>query len=53
MAFAKKRPRRWPLLSRSFWNSFDAANKKGRFFTGGGSIFVQYQERKAENEECF
>jgi hypothetical protein len=40
------------FLSRSFWNSFDAANKKGSFYTGGGGIFVQYQERKAENEEC-
>jgi hypothetical protein len=29
-----------PLFSRSFLEFFGAANKKGDFFTGGGSTFV-------------
>jgi hypothetical protein len=41
-----------PLFSRSFLEFFDAANKKGDFNAGGGSILCLVQERKAENEEC-
>src|SRR5262249_8780543 len=40
MAFAKNGPDDGLLSSRSFGILFDAANKKGRFYTGGGGIFV-------------
>jgi hypothetical protein len=39
------------FLSRSFWNSLSAANKKGDS-TQEGQHLCLVQERKAENEEC-
>jgi len=50
MAFAKTAPAR-PLLKPIVLEFFGAANKKGRFFTGGAASCL-VQERKAENEEC-
>ena len=42
MTFAKTRQDEVSSLSHSRSELFDAANKKGVFFTGGGSIFVVY-----------